>query len=111
MSGVEDYRSREEIDAQESDSGRIRAVLEQAVTDGASLLVAIELGEPAAVIELWTDRLWDGLRDNLSDDRPRLEQCPGMPREDRLTAITLLLQDRMSARAERTLAEVREATS
>lgn len=48
------------------------------------------------VVERWTNRLWDGLRDNLLDDRP---DEAGIRVDDRLAAIVLLLEQRMSDEA------------
>lgn len=87
-----EYRTPDEEQAQEQHEVRVHAVLDQAVRDGASLVAAMALDEPADVVELWIDRLWDGLRDNLVDGRP--DRC-GMRQDDRLKAIVLLLTDRM----------------
>lgn len=101
-----EYRTPEEAQAQQAREARVRAVLDQAVADGVSCLVAIALGEPAGVVELWIDRFWDGLRDNLSDQHPDriLGDGSSAPEEDRLTAISLLLADRIHAGAEQLLA-------
>lgn len=79
-----EYRTSEEDRAQLEREVQIRVVLDQAVTDGASLLAAMELAEAPDVVEMWIDRLWDGLRDSLDD-------------EARLEAIVLLLRDRIGA--------------
>jgi hypothetical protein len=55
-------------------------------------------------VERWSDAVWDGLRANLTDDRP---SRAGLKIDDRLTAIVLLLQDRMRAEAASVLAAVR----
>jgi hypothetical protein len=102
---VSDYRTPEEERAQEEHEARIRAVLDRAVIDGGSLLAAMQLGEPAEVVEMWTNRLWNGLRDNLSDDRPGTET---LLQEDRLAAIVLLLTDRIYAESESILRQVRQ---
>jgi hypothetical protein len=71
---------------------RIRAVLDQAVHDGASYQLAVHLGELDAA-GYWLDAVWNGLRDGLRDDG----EHPTLHVEDRLTAIVLLLDERMSA--------------
>lgn len=105
MAETSDYRTPDEEHATAEHDARVQAVLDQAVHDGVSLRMAVILGEPAQVVEQWIDRLWDGLREGLSEepgDHPTLIQ------EDRLRAIVLLLQDRMEAGARALLAEVTE---
>lgn len=99
-----EYRTPDEEQAAIEQSRRVRAVLEQAVHDGASCMAAMDLGEPQDVVELWIDRVWDGLREGLVDE-PTGGNCNG----DRLAAIVLLLQTRMRAGADMALREVREA--
>jgi hypothetical protein len=83
-----DYRTpaQEAEDAQHR--ARIQPILNQARDNGASLFAAMELGEPAEVVETWVDRLWDGLRDQLND-------------EDRLLAIVMLIQSQALRAARR----------
>lgn len=97
---MNEYRSPEEDRATAALYDRIRLVLDQAVRDGASLMAARELDEPAAVVELWIDRLWDGLRDALTDDE--------FGDEERLAAIVLLLTERMQVEAAAVLHGVRK---
>lgn len=105
-----EYRTPEEDRALEEQATRIGRVLAEAVTDGASVLVAMTLGEPQGVIELWVDRLYDGLRDGLVDGLPQIEDCPLLrPQEDRLAAIVLLLDGRIRTAAERVLCGVDDA--
>ena len=91
---MSDYRTPEEDREQVEQEARVRAALDQTVRDAAMLMVAMELGEPFDVVELWVDRTWDGLRDALDP-------------EDRLTAILLLLNDRIDAEADAILRSVR----
>jgi hypothetical protein len=109
---VNEYRTPAEQAAQAEHEERVRAVLDQAVRDGGSMFAAMALGEPKGVVEMWIDRLWDGLRDNLSDDLPPAHpELTDRPDEDRLYAIVLLLTDRMNAEAEvvlRSICEVGE---
>lgn len=102
---MNEYREPEEWQAQDEHEAGVRAVLDKAVHDGASLLVAMELDEPADVVEGWVDALWNGLRDNLSDDG---EERAGLHMEDRLTAIAMLLHDRMDDEAAELLRAVEE---
>jgi hypothetical protein len=97
---MNEYRSPEEDMANAALYNRIRLVLDQAVHDGASMMAAMELDEPAAVVEMWIDRLWDGLRDALTDDE--------YGDEERLTAIMLLLTERMQIEAGAVLHGVRK---
>jgi hypothetical protein len=106
---MSEYRSPEEDQLQDEDHARINAVLDQAVIDGGSLFAAMKLKEPQDVIELWCDRLWGGLRDGLVDGRKRCPEAPLLPREDRLSAIVMLLEDRMFAESKKVLDAVREA--
>lgn len=94
-----EYRTPDEEQAQAAHEQRVQAVIEQAVADGVSCSIAITLGEPADVVELWTDRFWDGLRDRLSDDHPVPPGSNLMADEDRLTAVALLLRERIQAEA------------
>lgn len=102
-----EYRTPEEARAAERQNTAVRKVLDQAVHDGASLAVAMKLGEPQAVVEQWVDRLWDGLRDNL-DDKPRHEG--GLLIDDRLTAIVISLQQRTDAEADALLSALNDET-
>lgn len=104
-----EYRSPAEWQAQQDHEARVRSVLDQAVADGASCLAAMELDEDTAV-DLWTNRLWDGLRDNLSDLHPDAHpELSIRADEDRLFAIVLLLSDQMHERAAQVIESVREA--
>lgn len=89
-----DHRTPGEIDA------RIQAVLDQAVLDGGSLMAAIDLGEPADVVEMWNDRLYDGLRANLVDVDVR--------GDERLRAIVLLLTSRINAESRSILRQIKQ---
>lgn len=99
------YRRPDEWQAQSQHEARVRAVLDQAVHDGASLLAAMDLGEEATVVERWVNALWNGLRAGLSDERPGRA---GLHMEDRLTAIVMLLHARMDDEADELLRAVEE---
>jgi len=101
-----EYRTPDEDRAQKEHDARVKAVLDKAVHDGASCKVAMTLGEPPEVVERWVNTIWDGLRDALSDDRPDL--AGSLRQEDRLTAITLLLDERMTAEHDAILAGLRK---
>jgi hypothetical protein len=106
---VNEYRTPEEDQLKDEHDARVRAALDQAVKDGASLVAAMTLGEPADVVERWVDRLWDGLRDNLRDDRPKVKAGGfAIDIEDRLAAIVLLLEDRIGVEADRVLRGIGE---
>jgi hypothetical protein len=96
-----EYRTPEEQEQQAEHEARVRGVLDQAVHNGASLMAAMAYGSPPEVVEHWVDALWDGLRDGLTDTRTP----PGeLTMEDRLTAIVLLLEDRIEAERVRIMA-------
>jgi hypothetical protein len=98
---VPEYRTPEEEQQSLSQRDRVQRVLDQAAKDAVSVLTAMELGEPEDVVDAWVNRLWDGLRDNLSDDNPD-DPCSRLRAdEDRLLAIIMLLEDaaRREARA------------
>jgi hypothetical protein len=99
------YRRPEEDQAQDEHEAELRAVLDQAVHDGASLVVSMTLGEPPEVVERWVNAFWNGLRDNLSDDRPARA---GLKQEDRLGAIALLLKHRVQEEVDAVLGSVRD---
>jgi hypothetical protein len=103
---MSEYRTPEEDRLNREARERIEAVLEKAVHDGASLKVAMILHSDADVVEEWVQRLYDGLRESLSDDNPLSD---GLLQEDRLAAITMLLEDRMNAEARSILRGMREA--
>lgn len=103
---MHEYRTPDERAETDAHNDRVRAVLNQAVRDGASLRIAIRLREPQEVVDYWIDRLWDGLRDNLSDDHPAAMQRM----EDRLSAIVLLLTDQIDEVADAALGELRDVT-
>jgi hypothetical protein len=88
-------RTPEEIEANEAARTAVEAVLEQAHRDLTSWNVAEALDESPTVCEAWLDRLWNGLRDNLSA-------------EQRLEAIVLLLEPRAIAEANQILDKVGE---
>jgi len=103
-----EYRTPEEDRAQQEHDARVRAVLDKAVRDAAFCKVAITLGESPEVVERWVNILWDGLRDALSDDRPNIAGGR-LRQEDRLAAIVLLLDERVTAEATTILAGLRKA--
>lgn len=105
MAETDDYRTPDEQQATAEHDARVRRVLDQAVSDGVSCRLAILLGEPAEVVEHWTNAIWDGLRDGLSDDPG---DHPSLIQEDRLCAIVLLLEGRMEEQARAILAAVAE---
>ena len=92
---MSEYRTPEEDREQAEQEARVRDALTRAVKDAVFLKVAMELAEPQDVVELWVDRLWDGLRDALEGD-------------DRLRAILLLLEGRIDAEALTFLRAMRE---
>jgi hypothetical protein len=101
-----EYRTPEEGRASIEQDGRVRAVLDKATHDGASLMVAMRLGEPADVVARWIDAVWNGLRDGLPEgelDHPTLRL------DDRLTAIVMLLEDRMDAESQKVLRGLSDA--
>jgi hypothetical protein len=101
---MSEHRTPEETDARDD---RIKAVLDQAVKDGGSLMAAIDLNEPADVVELWIDRLYDGLRDNLTDDvEDEVDQR--LRGDERLRAIVLLLTERIAAESASILWQVKQ---
>lgn len=102
---VSEYRSPEEDRLQREVRDRIQTVLDQAVRDGAFLKVAMVLHEESEVVERWVNRLYDGLRDGLSDDHP--VSGDGLTQEDRLAAIVMLLEERMNVEAKSVMREVR----
>lgn len=91
-----EYRTPDEDRTQDATVARIRVVLDQAVLDGASCMVAMALGEPADVAERWIDATWNGLRAGLAGDDP-------------LQAILLLLDERMRCAAVDILRPIEEA--
>lgn len=94
------YRTPDEDRAQTEHESRVQAVLDQATKDGTMLYAAMLLGEDQDVVEKWTDRLWDGLRDGLSDfHEPEIIDGSRHDQEDRLTAIVMLLTPRISVAA------------
>lgn len=101
-----EYRTPEEDQAQREHVARVEQVLEQVVRNGVSLKVAMALGEPREVVERWVDAAWNGLRDGLSDYRAGGH--PGLVMEDRLTAIMLLLDDRMTSEAQAVVDSLRD---
>jgi hypothetical protein len=97
---VSEHRTPEETDERDA---RIKAVLDQAVKDGGSLMAAIDLGEPVDVVNLWLDRLYDGLRKNLVDENDD-DICP----DERLRAIVLLLTERIAAESTSILRQIKQ---
>lgn len=94
---MSEYRTPDEDLVKARHEARVTTVLETAVHNAAMLKAAIAMAEPAEVVELWVDRFWNELRDNLSDERP---DDGGMRIEDRLCAISLLLADRIAEAAD-----------
>jgi hypothetical protein len=88
-----EYRTPDEVQFTDDQEARIRAVLDQAVHDGASCKLAMMFGDEPDVVERWVDAVWNGLRDGLADDQDH----PTLRAEDRLAAIVLLLDQRMDA--------------
>lgn len=101
---MSEHRTPEETDERDD---RIKAVLDQAVKDGGSLMAAIDLGEPAEVVDLWIDRLYDGLRNNLLDDIDD-ETDERLRGDERLRAIVLLLTDRIAVESASILRHVKQ---
>jgi hypothetical protein len=76
---MSEYRTPEEEAETAIKRARIQLVIDKAMQNAASVLTAMTPEEPPHVVELWVDKLWDGLRDQLSH-------------EDRVTAIVMLIQ-------------------
>jgi hypothetical protein len=76
MAGIEDYRTGEEISEMYEEAAYTTQVLSEAIDAGAHLLTAMDLDEPQAVIELWTNKLWNGLRDRLDGEERLTGQVP-----------------------------------
>ena len=87
---------------------RIKAVLEQAVKDGGSLMAAVDLGEDQRVIDLWIDRLYDGLRNSLIDDVDDDQADGNLRGDERLRAIVLLLTERIGAEAASIVRQIKQ---
>jgi hypothetical protein len=88
VSDIYDYRPPDEVEAQHAALVRIHGTLDRAVDSGALLIAAMNLDEPQATVDLWVDRLWNRLRDELGP-------------EDRLRAIVDLLAPRFEQAAAR----------
>lgn len=101
---MSEYRTPDEDRASAELDDRIKAVLDQAVKDGGSLMAAIDLGEPAEVVEMWINRLYNGLR-VLEDDRETGNQLRG---DERLRAIVLLLTDRIAVESASILRQIKQ---
>jgi hypothetical protein len=99
------YRTPDEKLLQEMHRARVRTVLDAARADAASIVAAMVLGESTAVVNAWVDRLWNGLRDNLSDNHPADPLSTLRVTEDRLLAIVMLLEDQARATARALVAE------
>ncbi len=104
---MNEYRTPEEQQQQAEREARVRGVLDQAVHNGASLVAAMAYGGAPEVVERWCDALWDGLRDGLTDRPPAPGELASAG-EDRLTAIVLLLEDRIEAERVRIMAPAPE---
>ena len=87
---------------------RIKAVLDQAVKDGGSLMAAVDLREDQRVIDMWIDRLYDGLRNSLIDDVDDDQADGNLRGDERLRAIVLLLTDRIYAESASILRQIRQ---
>lgn len=88
---------------------RIKAVLDQAVKDGGSLMAAVDLGESDEVIDMWVNRLYDGLRERLIDDVDDDQAAENNLRGDeRLRAIVLLLTDRINAECASIIRQIKQ---
>jgi hypothetical protein len=87
---------------------RVRAVIAEARENATGIFMAMMLGEEHDVVSAWVDRLWNGLRDNLSDEVPEGHVDAGVrDYEDRLMAIVLLIEDAAYGDARRIIEEVR----
>jgi hypothetical protein len=93
MAGIDDYRSEREMAKSEEIDAYCTQVMAEAVDAGGHLIAAMRLDEPQDVIELWTDKVWNGLRDRLDG-------------EERLHAIVILLGERMDEEARRVAGSV-----
>ena len=102
------YRSPEEIKFSDERDAYVKGVLENAVRNSGFLLAAIEMNEPQEVIDKWTDKLWDELREQLTDHTEWVNitinngsKVVRVPHEDRLTAIVLLITEQANQQAQR----------
>lgn len=102
---MSEHRTPEETDARDD---RIKAVLDQAVRDGGSLMAAVDLGEDQGVIDLWIDRLYDGLRNSLVDDVDDEHADGNLRGDERLRAIVLLLTERIGAEAASIVRQIKQ---
>jgi hypothetical protein len=104
--GGHEYRTPDEESAQLAHRARVSEVLAQALADATSLFTAMGLDEPPDVVELWVNRLWDGLRDGLRDDRVQ-DPPTTINGEDRLLAVVMLIENRARDAARALVAEHR----
>jgi vacuolar-type H+-ATPase subunit E/Vma4 len=74
-----EYRTPEEEAETAIRRARIQLAIDKAMQNAAAVLTAMTLEEPPQVVDLWVDKLWNDLRNRLSD-------------EERLTAIVMLIQ-------------------
>lgn len=87
----EKYRTREEIEKARTGDKHVRAVIEAAVADAASVITAMEMDESPETVDLLVNNLYNGLRAELVDGVED-DGSPHYGHEDRLRAIVLLLQ-------------------
>lgn len=91
-----EYRTPEEEAQTAIKRDRIQGHLDKATLNAVSILTAMHFNESPEVVEMWVDRLWDGLREKLSD-------------EDRLTAIVMLIESSARKHAQAALKGLADA--
>jgi vacuolar-type H+-ATPase subunit E/Vma4 len=91
-----EYRTPEEEAQTSIKRARIQASLDKAMRNATSVLTAMGLDESPEVVDMWVDKLWNELRQQLSD-------------EERLTAIVMLIQSAARDQAEAALKGLADA--
>lgn len=80
------HRDPSDLAAAEIEREAIRYAIDCASEDLASMYTALELDESTEVVESWSDRAWDGLRERLDD-------------EQMIYAVVMLLEDFTNSRS------------
>lgn len=69
MSELENYHTPRELQKLNNDVATIEKILAVATENGASVLASMLLNEPRKTVDVWTDKIWDGLRDSLTGEQ------------------------------------------
>jgi hypothetical protein len=85
-----EYRTPEEEAQTAIQRARIQLTLDKAMRNATSVLTAMTLDESPEVVDMWVDKLWNELRQQLNG-------------EERLTAIVMLIQSAARDQAEAAL--------